>query len=174
MFSLICAWINGWVNNGEACDLRRHLAHYDVTVMTALIFFRTPVELVNVVWSFAFRNTAVMEPATKHFVWWKAVKTDAKYRCSQCNHIFIYIYSYNSHVCFVGLKMIFSCVHCHHYWDLNALNIWNAYAYSLNCPLCILWGSVFSTYPVVLGWLWECVHSISLSSISKYESLAIV
>ena len=33
MFSLICAWINEWVNNGEACDLRRHRAHYDVTVM---------------------------------------------------------------------------------------------------------------------------------------------
>ena len=33
MFSLICAWINGWVNNGEAGDLRRHRAYYDVTVM---------------------------------------------------------------------------------------------------------------------------------------------
>ena len=33
MFSLICARINGWVNNGEACDLRRYRAHYDVTVM---------------------------------------------------------------------------------------------------------------------------------------------
>ena len=33
MFSLICAWINGWVNNGEAGDLRRHRAHYDVTLM---------------------------------------------------------------------------------------------------------------------------------------------
>ena len=27
------AWINGWVNNREAGDLRRHIAHYDVTVM---------------------------------------------------------------------------------------------------------------------------------------------
>ena len=33
MFSLICAWINVWVNNREAGDLRRHRAHYDVTVM---------------------------------------------------------------------------------------------------------------------------------------------
>ena len=31
-FSLICAWINGWVNNHEAGDLRRHRAHYDVVV----------------------------------------------------------------------------------------------------------------------------------------------
>ena len=29
----ICAWINGWVNNGEAGDLRCHRAHYDVIVM---------------------------------------------------------------------------------------------------------------------------------------------
>ena len=33
MFSLICVWINGWVNNREAGDLRRRRAHYDVTVM---------------------------------------------------------------------------------------------------------------------------------------------
>ena len=33
MFSLICIWINGWVYNREAGDLRRYLAHYDVIVM---------------------------------------------------------------------------------------------------------------------------------------------
>ena len=33
LFSLICAWINGWVNNREAGDLRRLNAHYDVIVM---------------------------------------------------------------------------------------------------------------------------------------------
>ena len=33
MFSLICTWTNGWVNNGEAVDFRRHRTHYDVTVM---------------------------------------------------------------------------------------------------------------------------------------------
>ena len=33
MFSLIFAWINGRVNNREAGGLRRHRAHYDVTVM---------------------------------------------------------------------------------------------------------------------------------------------
>ena len=31
--SLICVWINGWVNNREAGDLRRYRAHCDVTVM---------------------------------------------------------------------------------------------------------------------------------------------
>ena len=33
MFFFIFAWINGWVNNREAGDLRRHCAHYDVIVM---------------------------------------------------------------------------------------------------------------------------------------------
>ena len=33
MFSLICAWINGRVNNREAGDLRCHHAHYDVISM---------------------------------------------------------------------------------------------------------------------------------------------
>ena len=33
MFSLICVWINGWVNNREAGDLRRYRAHCDDIVM---------------------------------------------------------------------------------------------------------------------------------------------
>ena len=40
MFSLICVWINGWVNNHVAGDLRRHRAHYDVIVMS-MLFSRT-------------------------------------------------------------------------------------------------------------------------------------
>ena len=33
MFSLTCAWLNGWVNNREAGELRRHRDHYDVIIM---------------------------------------------------------------------------------------------------------------------------------------------
>ena len=36
MLSLICAWINGWVNNHTAGDLRRYRAHHDVTVMESI------------------------------------------------------------------------------------------------------------------------------------------
>ena len=32
-FFFICAWINGWVNHRDACDLRRHRARYVVTVL---------------------------------------------------------------------------------------------------------------------------------------------
>ena len=34
MISLIWAWTNGWANNRDTGYLRRHRAHYDVTVMT--------------------------------------------------------------------------------------------------------------------------------------------
>ena len=33
MFSLVCAWTNCWANNRDAGDLRRHVAHCDITVM---------------------------------------------------------------------------------------------------------------------------------------------
>ena len=33
VFFFIPAWINGWVNNHEAGDLRRNSAHHDVIVM---------------------------------------------------------------------------------------------------------------------------------------------
>ena len=33
MFSLICAWTNGWAYTQDAGDLRHHRAQYDVTVM---------------------------------------------------------------------------------------------------------------------------------------------
>ena len=50
MFSLICTWINGWVNNRDAGDFRRHRTHYDVTVM-----------LNNIVWS--------TKAYTNHWLW---------------------------------------------------------------------------------------------------------
>ena len=36
MFSLICVWINGWVNNRVARDLRCHCTHYYVIVMLTI------------------------------------------------------------------------------------------------------------------------------------------
>ena len=37
MLSLICAWINDWVNNGEAGDLRPHRGLNDVNIMRWII-----------------------------------------------------------------------------------------------------------------------------------------
>ena len=50
MFSLNYAWINDWVNNREAGDLRRQHGHYDVIVMcsesfvTFMILSRHPIK----------------------------------------------------------------------------------------------------------------------------------
>ena len=38
-FSLICAWINRWVNCRETGDLRRYRAHYDVIVMLGQLWY---------------------------------------------------------------------------------------------------------------------------------------
>ena len=40
IFSLICVWINGWVYNLEAGDLKRYHAHYDVTVMNMAMILK--------------------------------------------------------------------------------------------------------------------------------------
>ena len=47
VFSLICIWINGWVNNCEAGDLRPYRTHFDVTVME---WHRTAVTWQRVYW----------------------------------------------------------------------------------------------------------------------------
>ena len=39
IFSLICAWTNGCANSRDAGDLRRHCAHYEVTVMGSYLCF---------------------------------------------------------------------------------------------------------------------------------------
>ena len=49
MFPLICVWINGWVNNSEAGDLRCYQANYDVTVMLGMDTWVHPHVLMNVV-----------------------------------------------------------------------------------------------------------------------------
>ena len=40
MFSLICVWINSWVNNREAGDLRCHHAHHNVIVIPCYLLLQ--------------------------------------------------------------------------------------------------------------------------------------
>ena len=58
VFSLIHAWTNGWVNNHAAGDLRRHCAHYDVTVLIESIK-TTSVETVN---------TGILDKNKEHYL----------------------------------------------------------------------------------------------------------
>ena len=58
MFSLICARINGWVNNCEAGDSRRHRAHYYVIVMSVKLFCRVDVYLMKPTANYAKSSNA--------------------------------------------------------------------------------------------------------------------
>ena len=56
MFSLISAWTNGWVNNRDAGDLRRHRVHYDVTVMTLYFHILWLLHFFRLFWQIFWRN----------------------------------------------------------------------------------------------------------------------
>ena len=56
MFSLIYGWINGWVKNGEAGDLRRHGDHFDVIIMKNS---RLLINLYHIFHDFAVPNAVV-------------------------------------------------------------------------------------------------------------------
>ena len=62
MFSLICAWINDWVSNREAGDLRRHRAHYDVIVMYTYMctFDILPLDIIKSIWQQSFYQSQVL------------------------------------------------------------------------------------------------------------------
>ena len=55
MFSFICAWTNGWVDNRDAGDLRRYCARYDVTVR---------------LWEIAIRAIALRQPQWQGALMW--------------------------------------------------------------------------------------------------------
>ena len=48
--------LHGWVNNGEAGDLRRHCAHYDVIVMTWNFFVLKLIETFKLQWHVCSRT----------------------------------------------------------------------------------------------------------------------
>ena len=54
VFSLICAWTNGWVNNCDPGGLRCHRSHYDVTV---IVFQSLAVIVLSVWWVCGMNDT---------------------------------------------------------------------------------------------------------------------
>ena len=71
MFSLICVWMNDWVNNREAGDLRHHRAHYDVTVMyvfhsQTIRLFLSPRHRLPVSIQYIFRENAKLRDTICH------------------------------------------------------------------------------------------------------------
>ena len=61
MFHMICAWINGWANNREVGDLRRHRVHYDVTVMRQLIVgvYNKNIRMTSHYWLIVLRSSGI-------------------------------------------------------------------------------------------------------------------
>ena len=78
MFSLMCVWINDWVNNREAGDLRRHRGHYDVNVMS---LFHTRREY----------NNALKTMSTSWESVWEGTKTLDHNKIHRGHHIIFYL-----------------------------------------------------------------------------------
>ena len=68
MSSLICDWINSWVNNREAGDLRRYMAHYDVIVMTRPQWVKSP--LMSPISEFAQKPYTILSIGKLHNFKW--------------------------------------------------------------------------------------------------------
>ena len=48
--SLMCVWTNGWVNNRDAGDVRRHCAHYDCNEATRNVYMESNHNIGNATW----------------------------------------------------------------------------------------------------------------------------
>ena len=96
MSSLICAQINDWVNNREAGDLRRHRAHYDVSVMVSIVSW-----LISNMLVLNMRQTIIW--TNVGYVPWRHIALPAAHELialvhlfynTQCIYIYIYVYIY--------------------------------------------------------------------------------
>ena len=70
MFSLIYVWINCWVNNREAGDLRRNRAHYDVTVMICTFLNENVWILIKIPLKFVLKGPMNDIPALIYMMAW--------------------------------------------------------------------------------------------------------
>ena len=110
IFTLICARINGWVNNREAGDLRRHRAHYDVTVMIPDGFPHKGSVLQNFDVSFNDHLKQPVEQSAELWVIWDAM-TLISCHCNVSWDWFIQPYFY-----YTGLIRIFLSQWLNIYW----------------------------------------------------------
>ena len=89
MFSLICPWINDWVNNSEAGDLKRHRGHYDVNVMICCGLI--PVEFTHSVFPNQLVNYRIpfhIENIDKEtYIVWYIARLNSSYPCTRSTKI---------------------------------------------------------------------------------------
>ena len=76
-FGVFCAWTNGWVNNRDVGDMKRHHAHYDVIVMWVSVVSpmercgpRNRVYNVKTRWS-RVTDICVSITLTSWWAWWR-------------------------------------------------------------------------------------------------------
>ena len=108
MFSLICARINGWVNNREAGDLRRHGPHYGVIVMPGL---QGQEHIYNDQWYPAWSSLMPMQP------WFGEIKKSLS-RAVIClqnihnRHAIALLWSWGHEVTFVCVRHVIMFLLC--------------------------------------------------------------
>ena len=149
MFSLICVWINGWVNNREAGDLRHYPAHYDVIVMKAGLWpietLRTNFsEILSEIFSFSFKKMHLKKSSAK----WrplcfslnvlKSVEVSKSYLPNDvwtalpCLYLFIVF----------GLKVFITYIHVRRNW-WNSMNWWSGHiAFQQTVDLPVIWDAM--------------------------------
>ena len=81
MSSLICARINGWVNNRGAGDLRPHCAHYDVTIMDASSTNRSHVIYINICGE-GHQTVSLNGHSTDPWCAWSKAVTSHQWECA--------------------------------------------------------------------------------------------
>ena len=84
----ICLWINDWVNNREAGDLRRYRAHYDVIVVLACFM---AIFILQKSLAMVFRPTSMKFYTCKETIFYWTQYLDVRKR------LIWVIYSYNDH-----------------------------------------------------------------------------
>ena len=160
VFSLIYAWINDWVNNREAGDLRRRRGHYDVIVMEA----RTSL------WSHQVVITPHVILTAQLWRYWleHVVGTSAKTWGSFPFYWHIFHSSGFNHIC--NIKCRLDCRY-------SPQNIFNAKNFNphkepislLNVPICAQgmqrtwWPEAGTT--IVTGPYWEAITWIMISKV---------
>ena len=109
-FLLMCAWTNGWANNRDVGGLRRHRAHYDVTVMNT-----RSVENIHLYLPRCSKENCKRNLLYKGSFLWNQLPSHVKeyYRQNDFKHIYI-IYIYMCVCACVCVRCIFYSVTGHH------------------------------------------------------------
>ena len=159
MFFLICVWINGWVNNREADDLRRYRAHYDVIVMFGGHDYLEPHIATAALPRPMFRK--ILSNALQ----WRHNEHDcvSNHQPHDCllKRLIRRRSKKTSKLRVTGLCEGNSPGSTGEFPAQRASNVENVSIWwRHHDPWCNIWGSMYSAAPFILWWLWEYVYLI--------------